>query len=45
MFTVAVIIVPLALITWMIEFAMTIPNKWIERKQFAMFKRERTLFK
>lgn len=45
MFTVAVVIMPIALITWAIEFAMTIPNRWNERKQMSMFRRERSVFR
>ncbi len=45
MFTVAVIVLPLALITWVIEFVMDIPNKLEARRQFAMFKKERRVFR
>jgi hypothetical protein len=45
MFTVAVIILPLSLITLAIEFVMDIPNKLEARRQFAMFKRERPVFR
>ena len=45
MFTIAVIIVPLALITYLVEFAMAIPNMVAERRQLAMFRRERTMFR
>ncbi len=44
MLTVAVIILPLSLITWAIEFAMDIPNKLEARRQFAMFRSERSMF-
>ena len=44
MFTIAVIILPLALLTWVIEGAMDIPSKLETRRQFAMFKKERSVF-
>lgn len=44
MFTVAAIVLPLSLVTMAIEFLIDIPRKVKTRKEFAMFKRERSMF-
>lgn len=44
MFTIAVIMLPLCLITMVIEFLMDIPRMIRERKEFAMFRKERSIW-